>query len=45
MLNISTPNRWKETEENMRDLLEQLPTPMILLEDFNAHNLLQEEEC
>ena len=28
------------TEEDMRELLEQLPAPMILLGDFNAHNLL-----
>ena len=28
------------TKEDMRDLLEQLPAPMILLGDFNTHNLL-----
>ena len=28
------------TEEDMRDLLEHLPAPMILLGDFNAHNSL-----
>ena len=28
------------TEEDMRDLLEQLPAPMIVLGDFNAHNPL-----
>ena len=28
------------TEEDMRDLLEQLTAPMILLGDFNAHNSL-----
>ena len=39
VFNISTPNR-PVTEEDLRDLLEQLPAPMILLEDFNAHNQL-----
>ena len=28
------------TEVDMRDLLEQLPAPMILLGDFNAYNPL-----
>ena len=28
------------TEKDMRDLLKQLPAPMILLGDFNAHNSL-----
>ena len=28
------------TEEDMRDLLEQLPAPMILLGDFSAQNPL-----
>ena len=28
------------TEEDMKDLLEQLPVLMILLGDFNVHNLL-----
>ena len=39
MLNISTPTD-QVTEEDIRDLLEQLPAPMILLVDFNAHNPL-----
>ena len=28
------------TEDDMRDLLEQLPAPIILLGDFNTHNPL-----
>ena len=28
------------TEEDMREFLEQIPAPMILLGDFNAHNPL-----
>ena len=38
-------------EEDMRDLLNQLPPPIILMEDLNAHNALwrskktQEERC
>ena len=39
MLNISTPNG-SMTEEDMRDLLEQLPASMILLRNFNVHNPL-----
>ena len=38
MLNISTPTD-QVTEEHMRDL-EQLPAPMVVLGDFNAHNTL-----
>ena len=37
---IYLPPTDQVTEENMRDVLEQLPTPMILLGDFNAHNPL-----
>ena len=32
------------TVEDMRELLEQLPVPMILLGNFNAHNPLWESE-
>ena len=39
MLNISTPSDLV-MEEGMRNLLKQLPSPMILLGDFNAHNPL-----
>ena len=31
-------------EEDMRNLLEQLPAPIILLEDFNSHSPLWESE-
>ena len=34
------PQTDQVTEEDMRELLEQLPAPMILLEDFNEHNPL-----
>ena len=37
---IYLPPRDQVTEEDMKDLLEQLPAPMILLGDFNAHNPL-----
>ena len=43
MLNISTPTD-QMTEEDMRDLLEELPAPMILLGDFNASNPLWRSE-
>ena len=43
MFNISTLTD-QVTEEDMRDLLEQLPAPMILLGDFNAHNQLWGKE-
>ena len=38
ILNISTPK--DQATKDSRDLLEQLPAPMILLEDFNARNPL-----
>ena len=31
-------------DEDMRDLLKELPAPMILLGDFNAHNPLWRNE-
>ena len=37
---IYLPSTDQVTEEDIRDLLEQLPAPMILLGDFNAHNPL-----
>ena len=37
---IYQPSTDQVTEEDMRELLEQLPAPMILLGDFNAHNPL-----
>ena len=41
---IYLPTTDQVTEADMRDLLEQLITPMILLGDFNAHNPLWESE-
>ena len=41
---IYLPPTDQVTEEDTRDLLEQLPTPMILLDDFNAHNPLYGSE-
>ena len=35
---IYLPPTDQVTEEDMRELLEQLPAPMILLGDFNAQN-------
>ena len=35
---IYLPPTDQVTNEDMRDLLEQLPAPIILLGDFNAHN-------
>ena len=43
MFNISTPTD-QVTEEDMRDLPEQHPVPIILLGDFNAFNSLWERE-
>ena len=40
MCSIYLPPTDLVVEENMRDLLEQLPAPMILLGNFNAHNPL-----
>ena len=37
---IYLPPTDQVTEEHKRDLLEQLPAPMILLGDFNTHNPL-----
>ena len=39
MLNISTPTNIM-TKKDMIDLLEQFSAPIILLENFNAHNPL-----
>ena len=36
MLNISTPTD-QVTEKDMRDLLEQLPAPRVMLRSFNEH--------
>ena len=38
MFYIYLPPINQVTEEYIRDLLEQLPAPMILLGDFNIHN-------
>ena len=38
---IYLPSTDQVTKEDMRYLLEQLPAPMILFEDFNAHNSLK----
>ena len=40
---IYLPSTDQVTEEDMRDLLEQLPVPMILLGDFNSHNPLRKK--
>ena len=37
MLNICSPTRPNDRRRYMRDILEQLPAPMMLLGDFNAH--------
>ena len=37
---IYLPPTDQVTEEDMRELLEQLPAPMDLLRDFNAHNTI-----
>ena len=37
---IYLPSTDQVTEDDMRDLLEQLPAPMILLGDFNVRNSL-----
>ena len=40
MCSIYLPPTDLVTEKDMKDLLEQLPAPMILLGDFSAHNSL-----
>ena len=40
LCSIYLPPTDQVTEEELRDLLEHLPAPMILLGDFNAHNPL-----
>lgn len=38
--NVYIPPRYNLTDSELRDLMKQLPTPFIIVGDFNGHNTI-----